>query len=155
KAPAGIAQSPLWGLGRTLALEHPDLWGGLIDLPIEADVPEAAARLLEELKTGDEEDQIALRSGKRLAARLVRAIGKTPPRCRLRSDATYWIVGGLGSVGFKTAEALVNAGAKHLVLTGRHAANEPAALNDLRGRAEIAVLPSDVASEADIGAVLT
>ena len=27
-----IAQAPVWGLGRTLALEHPELWGGLIDV---------------------------------------------------------------------------------------------------------------------------
>src|SRR5262249_5406353 len=27
------AQAVLWGLGRTIALEHPRFWGGLIDLP--------------------------------------------------------------------------------------------------------------------------
>src|SRR3954451_14855212 len=30
--PAQVAQAPLWGLGRVVALEHPDLWGGLVDL---------------------------------------------------------------------------------------------------------------------------
>ena len=27
-----VAQSPVWGLGRDLMLEHPECWGGLIDL---------------------------------------------------------------------------------------------------------------------------
>ena len=31
-APLAIAQTPLWGLGRVIAHEHPMLWGGLIDL---------------------------------------------------------------------------------------------------------------------------
>jgi len=30
--PQGPLQAPLWGFGRCLALEHADLWGGLIDL---------------------------------------------------------------------------------------------------------------------------
>jgi hypothetical protein len=32
--PSDIVQTPLWGLGRTLALEYPDLWGGLIFPPM-------------------------------------------------------------------------------------------------------------------------
>ncbi|MEE3921025.1 hypothetical protein V2I01_31100 [Micromonospora sp. BRA006-A] len=30
-------QAMLWGLGRVVALEHPDRWGGLLDLPAELD----------------------------------------------------------------------------------------------------------------------
>ena len=30
--PVEVAQSPLWGLGRVIAQEHPTFWGGLIDL---------------------------------------------------------------------------------------------------------------------------
>ena len=30
--PLNIAQSPIWGLGRVIAQEHPAFWGGLIDL---------------------------------------------------------------------------------------------------------------------------
>ncbi|OBG69369.1 hypothetical protein A9X05_20175 [Mycobacterium sp. E3298] len=29
---ANPAHGALWGLGRTLALEHPEIWGGIIDL---------------------------------------------------------------------------------------------------------------------------
>ena len=34
-----VAQAPLWGLGRSIALEHPQLWGGLVDLEPIADPP--------------------------------------------------------------------------------------------------------------------
>src|SRR5262249_22203060 len=27
-----VAQSPIWGLGRVVSLEHPEIWGGLVDL---------------------------------------------------------------------------------------------------------------------------
>src|SRR5690606_19879648 len=30
--PVALAQTPLWGLGRVIALEHGELWGGLLDL---------------------------------------------------------------------------------------------------------------------------
>ena len=157
KTPVEVAQSPLWGLGRTVALEYPDLWGGLIDLPADADLETAAELLLRELKAGGSEDQITLRAGKRLAARFVSLPSQSlPPRRRLREDATYWIVGGLGAVGLKTAEALVNAGARHLLLTGRHASEENGAarLEELRRRAAVVVLASDVSNEADGEAVL-
>ncbi|MEK8019902.1 MAG: hypothetical protein VSS75_023770 [Candidatus Parabeggiatoa sp.] len=29
-----LAQSPLWGLGKVIALEQPEIWGGLIDLEL-------------------------------------------------------------------------------------------------------------------------
>jgi acyl transferase domain-containing protein len=31
-----LAQTPLWGLGRVVAEEHPEFWGGLIDLEATA-----------------------------------------------------------------------------------------------------------------------
>lgn len=158
KTAPGIGQSPLWGLGRTAALEYPALWGGLIDLPAEPDAEAAAAILLEELRASGGEDQTIVREGKRLVARLVRlSPDHLPPRRRLRADATHWIVGGLGGVGLETAKALVDAGARHLVLTGRHGsdANGGAALDALRRHAEVVVLPSDVSNEAHVDAVLS
>ena len=157
ETPMGVTQTPLWGLGRTAALECPDLWGGLIDLPTDVSIETAAELLLAELKSGVGEDQIALRAKGRLAPRLVRVSpGTSPPRGHLRSDASYWIVGGLGGVGRRTAEALMSAGARHLVLTGRHASDHEGAawLESLRQRGEVVVLDSDVSSEAEAEAVL-
>ena len=46
-----IAQSPLWGLGKTCAMEHPELWGGLIDLDIDASLSETIRQLLTVLQS--------------------------------------------------------------------------------------------------------
>ena len=152
-----VEQSPLWGLGRTFAVEYPDLWGGLIDLPCESQET-LAALLLQELKAADGEDQIMLRAGKRLVPRLVRgaAANLASQPVALAPDATYWIVGGLGGIGLKTAAAFVHAGARHLVLTGRQAAETqaPEDLTELRRHAEVVVLASDVTQDTAVEAVL-
>ena len=40
------AQAPVWGLGRVVALEHPERWGGLIDLDPAEGPDEAAAHVV-------------------------------------------------------------------------------------------------------------
>jgi len=156
-AGVGLTQSPLWGLGRTAALEYPDLWGGLIDLPPDVDAETGARLLFEELGSGGDDDQIALRADTRLAPRLVRLPAEaSPPRRHLRPDATYWVTGGLGVLGLEIAGALVEAGARHLLLTGRHAPapSATAALSELGRQVELVVLPSDVSRQADVEAAL-
>ncbi|MFD3880771.1 SDR family NAD(P)-dependent oxidoreductase [Streptomyces microflavus] len=64
------SQAPLWGLGRTLTTETPGLRTRLVDLDATAASADALAA---ELTTPGEEDQIALREGRRFHARLVRA----------------------------------------------------------------------------------
>ena len=74
-----IAQSTLWGMGRTLALELPHLWGGLLDVdPVDLPTSEetlfaAAAAILTELWDAQGETQLAYRNGVRYAARLHKA----------------------------------------------------------------------------------
>ncbi len=67
-----VAQAPLWGLGRSLASEHPDLHCVRVDLDM-SDQEEQARTLLMEIREGDKEDQVALRHGERFVARFVRA----------------------------------------------------------------------------------
>jgi acyl transferase domain-containing protein len=113
------AQSPLWGLGRALALEHTELWGGLIDLDPEEDPAAAGRRLASEL-LNPEEDQVALRAESRYVVRLSRRrpdVNATPSP--IRPDATYLVTGGLGGLGLGLAERLVRRGARHLILVGR------------------------------------
>ena len=64
-----IASASLWGLGRTVANEYPDLRCTLVDLDVGR---AAAAELLGELSAEDE-DEIAWRDGSRYAPRLVDA----------------------------------------------------------------------------------
>ncbi|MED7947371.1 hypothetical protein, partial [Streptomyces sp. BE303] len=44
-------RAAVWGLGRVVGLEHPDRWGGLIDLPEHLDV-RAGGRLVAVLAGG-------------------------------------------------------------------------------------------------------
>jgi myxalamid-type polyketide synthase MxaB len=63
------AQMPVWGLGRVIAHEHPELRCTLVDLPSDrVDVEDVLA----EISSADRETQIALRRGQRYVGRLVR-----------------------------------------------------------------------------------
>ena len=104
----------LWGLGRAVALEHPELRCTCID--IDPAVTDADLRsLYETVAIGEsDENQIALRAGKSYALRLVRspaadvapaASGDAPLICR--EDRTYLVTGGLTGVGLRVAEHLV------------------------------------------------
>ncbi|HGY55104.1 MAG TPA: SDR family NAD(P)-dependent oxidoreductase, partial [Caldithrix abyssi] len=63
-----LAQSAMWGLGRVISVENPDILCRKIDLTQNAQIDE----LMAEIFTGDREEQIAWRKGQRLAARLIR-----------------------------------------------------------------------------------
>jgi acyl transferase domain-containing protein/acyl carrier protein len=114
------AEAAVWGLGRVIALEHPEVWGGLID--VDPGVPQAAAaEVLAEIMSGGDEDQIALRDGCRYVARLAntgRAVTSPAP---LRADATYLITGGMGRLGLAVARWLATRGAGHVTLLSRSA----------------------------------
>jgi myxalamid-type polyketide synthase MxaD len=121
-APLSVAQSPLWGLGRVIAQEHPTFWGGLVDLEPGASLRDAAAhQLWEEISSSDGEDQLAFRQGRRYVARLVRqrpsATQAVP--LRWRTDGSYLISGGLGDLGLLVARWMVEQGARRLILLGR------------------------------------
>ncbi|MET7307227.1 MULTISPECIES: type I polyketide synthase [unclassified Streptomyces] len=115
---SALAQSPAWGIGRIVAAEHPDLWGGIIDLdPAE---PEAFGPLLEVLRTRPEADVIAIRDGLSTASVLV-AVGDKPERSPVecRPEGTYLVTGGLGALGLEVSRWLAGRGARRLVLAGR------------------------------------
>jgi SAM-dependent methyltransferase len=114
-----IAQGPIWGLGRTVALEHPELWGGLIDVAADGDPRLLAARIAREMCLPDGEDQIALSEELRLVPRLMSTQPPSPTPMDIKPDASYLITGGLGGLGPHIASWLVQGGARHLILCGR------------------------------------
>ncbi|MFF4281594.1 type I polyketide synthase, partial [Streptomyces kronopolitis] len=114
-------QAAVWGLGRVAALEQPQSWGGLIDLPGEPD-ERAVARLCAVLEAGPGEDQIAVRGSGVFARRLVRA--RTPDTAPGTDEpwactGTVLITGGTGALGAHLARRLADRGAAHLILAGR------------------------------------
>ena len=123
-----VAQSPLWGLGTAIALEHPELNCVRIDLDPTAPLTHQVDNLLAEITSATAENQIAYRQNQRQVARLVRQ--KYHPvdqkTSYFRPDSTYLITGGLGGLGLLVAEWMVNKGAKHLVLVSRSGVNSTA-----------------------------
>jgi acyl transferase domain-containing protein len=114
--PVEPAQRLSWGLGEVFALEHPDLWGGLVDLAGAVDPRDLCGALL----AADGEDHVAIRGGDRRVARLERR----PPVRRtalgsLSSPATVLITGGRGELGLRFADWLAARGVGRLVLLGR------------------------------------
>ncbi|RMI33405.1 type I polyketide synthase [Nocardia stercoris] len=118
--PVTLAHTPLWGLGRVVGLEHPGLWGGVIDLdPRHTDPVADATRIAAEITAADVEDQVAYRDDRRLVPRLHNLDEVYPATPELRSDAAYLITGGRGSLGVRLAGWLARRGARHLILLGR------------------------------------
>ena len=110
----------LWGAGRTISVEHTELWGGLIDLPSTTADSEAAEQLSREIAGADAEDAVAFRDGQRHVARLQRtSADASAGSVAVRADATYFVTGGLGGLGLAMAKWLVERGARHLLLVGR------------------------------------
>ncbi|MEP6917358.1 MAG: type I polyketide synthase, partial [Acidobacteriota bacterium] len=64
-------QAAVWGLGRVFAEEHPERWGGLIDVAVDDRPLTAAAAVLQALALRGKAEQIAVRDGVRRAPRFV------------------------------------------------------------------------------------
>ncbi|WP_206793891.1 type I polyketide synthase [Amycolatopsis sp. MtRt-6] len=153
--PVSPEQAQVWGFGRVAALEHPERWGGLLDLPAVWD-DRAATRLCAVLSAGHE-DQVALRPSGVLARRLVRAPEPREQR-RFEPSGTVLITGGTGAIGGHTGRWLTGRGATSLVLTSRSgpaAAGVPALVADLAARgAAVDVIACDVAERPQVAALL-
>ena len=151
-----VAASPLWGLGRTIAFEHPQFWGGLIDLDPHSSKDEVEI-LLQQIMNSHIEDHLAIREGKTYVPRLVKHFPQGAQPLSLSADATYIITGGLGALGLQTAEWMAAKGAKHLALIGRRQPSEQAqqTIQCLEGLGvDVTVLSADISIEADVFNIL-
>ncbi|MFE9425687.1 type I polyketide synthase [Kitasatospora sp. NPDC006697] len=150
-------QAQLWGLGRTAALEYPQRWGGLVDLPpqgAEAPADEALAAVLAD---PGGEDQVAIRPSGSYVRRLVRAAADRPVRAWTPSG-TVLVTGGTGVVGAQVARWLAARGAGRLLLLSRRGPDAPGAeqlLADLRADgAEAEIAACDVSDRDALAAQL-
>ena len=111
-----VSQASTWGLARVLGGEHPDLWGGLVDIDPEADL----APLFRLLATRPQPDIFVLRGGTVRMPRLGPVTGdpaREPVTCA--PDGTYLVTGAFGALGEQIATWLVERGARRLVLASR------------------------------------
>ncbi|MFJ4985222.1 type I polyketide synthase, partial [Streptomyces sp. NPDC088732] len=145
-------QAQVWGLGRVAALEVPERWGGLVDLP-EALDERALSRLIGVL-AGSSEDQVAVRSSGVFGRRLVRAVLPEGAGSWIPSG-TVLVTGGTGALGGRVARWLAEAGAERLVLTSRRGMDAPGAAELVAELgAEVTVVACDASDREALRAVL-
>ncbi|MGH9242125.1 MAG: SDR family NAD(P)-dependent oxidoreductase, partial [Vicinamibacterales bacterium] len=155
-------QAAFWGWGRVSRLEHPDTWGGIIDLSAAAGTEEPTF-IATEILASDGEDQVARRASSRHVARLARMTMPVPSGgIALTPDAAYLVTGGLGAIGLHVAAWLADHGARHIALVSRRGVEERTStrevattLETLRRRGiDARVFPADVADTGAMSAVL-
>lgn len=153
-------QAAVWGLGRVAALEYPDRWGGLVDLPSAVPGARELDALGAVLAGHDGEDQVAVRGAAAFAGRIVPAPadGRDADAAAWQPSGTTLITGGTGALAAHVARRLAKAGAPHLVLAGRRGPDAPgaAALRDeLTGLgARVTLAACDVADRGQLTELL-
>ncbi|MFH9419142.1 type I polyketide synthase [Streptomyces sp. NPDC017529] len=116
-------QAQVWGLGRVIALEHPDRWGGLVDLPAAVD-DRAGARLVAVLAGGGE-DQVAIRAAGVFGRRMSRPAPSRGTEEQWTPRGSVLITGGTGAIAGHVARWLGERDAERLVLTSRSGPGAP------------------------------
>ncbi|MCQ8195454.1 SDR family NAD(P)-dependent oxidoreductase, partial [Streptomyces rugosispiralis] len=152
-------QAAVWGLGLAVALEQPDRWGALVDLPDVFD-DRAARTLLAALADPGDEDQLAIRATGAFVRRLRShplPTGVAKPEWRPRG--TVLVTGGTEGLGRHAARWLAGAGAEHLVLTVGSDPEAPhvvALRDELSGLgAKVTVCPTDLTDRDAVKRLLT
>ncbi|MET9543212.1 type I polyketide synthase [Streptomyces sp. NPDC006553] len=149
---ADSAQAELWGWSRCFALEHPDRWGGLLDLPAGA-AADVVARAAARLAHGGDEDQVAVRAEGSYGRRLL-PVTDAPgdPRPAWPGAGTVVVTGGTEGPGRHVARWVASRGADRLVLVGADAAELCAELTEA-GTPTVAV-PGDITDPEALRALL-
>jgi acyl transferase domain-containing protein len=132
--PAGAARGPLvpaqaclWGLGRSLALELPEIWGGLVDLDLSDDARSQARSAAEALiaqAVGVAEPELAIRGSRWRVPRLCQSESELPHAPRVRGCVL--ITGASGTVGPHLMRSLAGRGASDIAVVTRHGLRGPA-----------------------------
>jgi len=152
---ANPAHAVLWGLGRTLALEHPEFWGGVID--VDESVPDglAARYVVDEAHAGEGEDQVVYRAGLRRVPRLHKGFPPSTSPATLDRGSSYLVVGATGNIGPHLIKQLADSGAGTIVAVSR---NPGSRLDDVAASlssndATLVTVAADAADESAMSAL--
>jgi 3-oxoacyl-(acyl-carrier-protein) synthase/SAM-dependent methyltransferase/acyl carrier protein len=148
------ANAALWGLGRVMYSEFPNIAGHLVDL----DADDSAWKRLGALIAGGTDlRESALSSRQLLAPHLARTDLQPSTRHTAPShDACYLVTGAFGVLGLVTARWLAERGAGTLLLVGRRQPDPAAlaAIEDMRGAgADVEIIVADIGSPAGVNQV--
>ena len=130
--PHSAALQTLWGLGRSLSLEAPGSFGGLLDLPSVPDAPSVqvlSSFVLRAAEVGEGDDELALRDGTLWTRRVRRAGAATSTNgtSAWHPSGLALVTGGTGALGIQLAHWLAEQGVGHLVLSSRRGPAAPGA----------------------------
>lgn len=122
-----VSGSLLWGLAKTVSLEYPELFAGIVDMDDDAMENEA---FLDSL-LGTDLQETVVRGQERYVCRLVphKEYAKkntSDPAIPVHEDASYLVTGGTGAVGMVYIRQLVKEGARNFILVSRHEPGEGA-----------------------------
>ena len=120
---ADPAQAVLWGMGRTIRLEHPEIWAGIVDVDESAPAELVARILAAETHSGDD-DQAVYRRGLRHVPRLQRSSVSAVALTRFEGDSSHLVIGATGNVGPYLIRQLAEMGASTVVAVSRSPAGK-------------------------------
>jgi phthiocerol/phenolphthiocerol synthesis type-I polyketide synthase B len=149
------AHAVLWGLGRTLALEHPEIWGGIVDVDETVSAALAARYVLAEVVGGDGEDQVVYRVGSRRVPRLAMCTAPSAPLAQIEKAGSHLVIGATGNIGPHLIQQLADMGAATIVAVSRTPGSRLEELTQLlaaRGT-ELVTVAADASDEAAMTAV--
>ncbi|EPY14025.1 SDR family NAD(P)-dependent oxidoreductase [Paenibacillus alvei] len=109
--------APLFGLGKALSKEHPNVKCRIIDI----DESTGIENLLDEMNEGNDSNVVALRNGQRYEPTFEEYFLDSSEQeyCSVQPGGVYIITGGTGSIGLDTANLLATKGRIKLVLVNR------------------------------------
>ncbi|SPM37845.1 polyketide synthase [Mycobacterium numidiamassiliense] len=152
---ANPAHGLLWGLGRTLALEHPEIWGGILDFDASVPAQVVTRQLLQEVGSATGEDQVVYRRGTRHVARLRPRNLPSESPVTLDANTSQLVIGATGNIGPHLISQLARMGAKTVVAVSR---NPGSRLHELTQSlaavgTNLVTVAADATDEAAMGAL--
>ncbi len=148
-------QAVVWGTGRTIRLEHPEIWAGMVDID-ESAPAELVARILADEVSGAGDDDLAVhRRGLRHVARLVPSAPPAAALTRFESGTSHLVIGATGNIGPYLIRQLAEMGASTIVAVSRRGGGQTP---ELAGRlaasgTTLVEVAADAADEAAMAAL--